>query len=825
MLETIAMNNEWLFTKEYSEDLKNGEVIGKLEKVRIPHTVTTTPFHYFDESTYEMVSGYARILHADPDWKGKRVFIKFCGIAHGATVFLNGEQLGEHHCGYTAFEVELTDHLKFDQDNWLVVRVDSRESQNIPPFGFVIDYLTYGGIYREVELIIRDASYLDEVFVKPLVGEDVELPGANYDGRSLGQRLRDFQTEATIETEFVIRTTNPAASYRVQTTVLDSSGHIVGQGEETVSQVEDSVQTRIKAQGVFLWDVIRPRLYDLELVLWEDDRKLDTYHTRIGFRVSEFRKNGYYLNGRKLKIRGLNRHQSYPYVGYAMPKSIQRMDADVLRLELGLNAVRTSHYPQSQHFIDRCDELGLLVFTEIPGWQHIGDASWKEQAYVNVSEMITQYRNHPSVILWGVRINESLDDDNFYQNTNDMAHALDETRPTGGVRYLKNSHLLEDVYTYNDFIHDGTNQGCDKRSVVTSEEEKPYLITEYNGHMYPTKSFDSEPHRLSHAIRHANVLDSVSENTDIAGSFGWCMADYNTHKDFGSGDKICYHGVLDMFRNPKMAAAVYSAHQKRTAVLEVSSSMDIGEHPASIRHDVYIFTNADSVKMYRNDHFIKEFTHENSPYKHMKRGPIRIDDYVGDLLIVEEGYDEIKSRRIKEVLNYIASHGMNHIPATMMVKIGHIMTRYHMKFSDALDLYQKYVGNWGAKSTVYRFEAIKDGEIVKTVTKTTMSKCKLEVTASRTKLEERETYDVAAIRVRVTDEYGNVQPFFNTDLEINLRGPIELIGPKMVHIDGGMGGTYVKSIGELGTADIEIRFPQGTNMEEESKKVEFVITN
>ena len=117
--------------------------------------------------------------------------------------------------------------------------------------------------------------------------------------------------------------------------------------------------------------------------------------------------------------------------------------------------MRTSHYPQSHHFINRGDGLGLLVFMEIPGWQHIGDEAWKKQACINAEEMIRQYRNHPSIMIWGVRINESQDDDAFYMETNRIAHELDDTRQTGGVRNFRKSHLFEDVYTYNDFIHDG----------------------------------------------------------------------------------------------------------------------------------------------------------------------------------------------------------------------------------------------------------------------------------------------------------------------------------------------------------------------------------
>ena len=119
--------------------------------------------------------------------------------------------------------------------------------------------------------------------------------------------------------------------------------------------------------------------------------------------------------------------------------------------ELKCNIVRTSHYPQSTHFLDACDEVGLLVFEEIPGWQHIGDQAWQDLAVRNVGEMIRRDWNHPSIILWGVRINESLDDHEFYTRTNALAHQLDDSRQTGGVRYLRNSELLEDVFTINDF--------------------------------------------------------------------------------------------------------------------------------------------------------------------------------------------------------------------------------------------------------------------------------------------------------------------------------------------------------------------------------------
>src|SRR6185369_12869453 len=138
--------------------------------------------------------------------------------------------------------------------------------------------------------------------------------------------------------------------------------------------------------------------------------------------------------------------QTFPWVGQAMPSRAQRRDADILRNKLHCNIVRTSHYPQSRHVLDACDEMGLLVLEEIPGWQHIGDEAWKQIAIDNVRRMIRRDWNHPSIILWGVRINESRDDHDFYTRTNAVAHQLDTTRQTGGIRYFQESEFLEDVF-------------------------------------------------------------------------------------------------------------------------------------------------------------------------------------------------------------------------------------------------------------------------------------------------------------------------------------------------------------------------------------------
>ena len=397
--QRVYLNNDWGFTEEYSEELFRLDYDGsRLENVRLPHTCKETPFHYFDEHIYQMVSGYRKVLAVPEEWRGKKLILTIDGAAHESEVFVNGEKVGEHHCGYTAFSMDIGEKLHYGEQNTLVVKVDSRETANIPPFGFVVDYMTYGGIYRDVYLDIKNEHYLQDVFVT------TKIPRANVErttdrGKVISQITLNAHTKGLSIRQSIKKKEDDV--YREL-------------GEHTVESDSAVVTLEYSFPNVMLWDLEHPELYDLKIELLLDGVVQDEKIVTFGFRRAEFRASGFYLNDRRIKLRGLNRHQSYPYVGYAMPKSMQKRDADILKNELGLNAVRTSHYPQSHYFLDRCDEIGLLVFTEMPGWQHIGDEKWKTQAVENVRDMVLQYRNHTSIILWGVRINESQDDDEFY---------------------------------------------------------------------------------------------------------------------------------------------------------------------------------------------------------------------------------------------------------------------------------------------------------------------------------------------------------------------------------------------------------------------------
>ena len=760
---TIPFNNDWLFTSDYDAGFDNAET------VRIPHTVREIPCNYIDCQDYQMLCGYKKSFFVPEDWQGKRILLRFDGAAHDATVYCNSKLAAHHACGYTAFTADLTEFLKFGQENTVTVRLDTRENLNIPPFGFVIDYLCYGGLYRDVELEVRNSTYIKNVLIE-------------------NTGLRDISVS--------IDTSGKPKANKLVTEVIDADGKVAASAM--------GAKFKLTVPDGKLWSPDNPYLYTLKAKIVDGDTVLDEKSYRFGLRTAKFENDGFYLNGKKMKLRGLNRHQSFAYTGYAMPKSMQRLDADILKNELGVNAVRTSHYPQSQHFIDRCDELGLLVFTEIPGWQHIGNDAWKDQAVENTREMVMQYMHHPSIILWGVRINESQDDDVLYKRTNAVAHELDRSRRTSGVRYIEKSSLLEDVYAFNDFSHSGNNAGLKAKNSVTSNKRRPYLVSECNGHMFPTKAFDDERHRLSHALRHAKVLDAMYAADDICGIFPWCMFDYNTHKDFGSGDGVCYHGVMDMFRNPKLAAAVYASQSEENPCCVVSSSMDIGEHPAGDIGSVYVFTNADSVRLFKNGLLVKEFYPDSESFPALPHPPVVIDDFIGDLLETQESFDAKTAEQLKECLYAVAKYGTSALPPKYLLKLGKLMLLKGLKFSDGVELYGKYVSNWGGEATEWRFDAVKNGEVVKSVIKKPGQKAHIEVEVSSTELYEGDTYDVAAVRIYARDELGNSAVYYQEPVILSCSDGLEIIGPHVISLKGGCGGTYVKTTGTAGNAELMI---------------------
>ncbi len=564
MRSVIAFNHNWFFIPEKLDTVPAGDA--RFEPVTLPHTNRLLPHNNFDDTEYQFISTYRKAFTLPEPLAGRRLFLDFEGVMTAATVTLNGHSYPEHKGGYVPFSLDITHAVRHDGENQLIVHVDSTERPDIPPHGGIVDYLVFGGIYREVSLRYVEPVFIHDVFVQP---QDVltDAPWLKVD-----VRMRNTLAETT------------AVHLGLAVEGMENTSQQID--VELLPNEIRKLTVELRGINCERWSLDHPKCYTLEATLTRADRLTDHVLTTFGVRSAEFRSDGFYLNGERVQLFGLNRHQNYPYIGAAAPARLQRRDADILKYELGCNIVRTSHYPQSRHFLDRCDEIGLLVFEEIPGWQHIGDEAWKALSIRDVEAMIERDRNHPSIILWGVRINESWDDHDFYSATNALARQLDPTRPTGGVRFFISSEFLEDVFTFNDFSN-----------TIIEPDNTPHLVTEFNGHMFSTKSFDHEERRVEHALRHARIQSQAHMMGGVSGAIGWCAFDYNTHKEFGSGDRICYHGVMDIFRLPKFAARVYESQQspEKRIVLHAASGWQHGDISEATFEQIYVFSNCDRI--------------------------------------------------------------------------------------------------------------------------------------------------------------------------------------------------------------------------------------
>ncbi len=721
-------NASWTFAEGFDRARSGAPIQG--ETVRLPHTAVELPYNYFDETRYQKAFTYQKGIAWDEAFAGKEVSLVFDGAMADSEVFLNGAPVTAHKDGYTPFEARLTEHLQ-PGDNLLTVKIDGSENPEIPPFGGMIDYLCYAGIYRDVWLKVTSPVSIARL--------KIETPEALADEKTVTVRVDLANPQA-----------KPLAG-TLTAQITDAEGAPVAQVSAPVEGAS-TLLTLSGLHGLSLWDIDNPVLYTLTVTL-DGPEAEDALSSRFGFRTAAFTPTGFLLNGRPLKLRGLNRHQAWPYSGYAMGRRAQEKDAEILKFDLACNLVRTSHYPQAKSFIDRCDEIGLLVFEEIPGWQHIGGEAWKKESVENVRRMIERDWNHPSIIIWGVRINESQDDHDFYAETNRVARALDPTRQTGGVRFITNSELLEDVYTMNDFIlgqeeMPGNNRGRivlrDRVETTGITRPIPYMITEYNGHMYPTKRFDQEQRQAEHVTRHLLILDAVAGREDISGSTGWCMFDYNTHKDFGSGDRVCYHGVLDTFREPKFAAYAYASQGEpdKNVVLQPVTYWARGERNIGGVLPLIILTNCDYVEIKFGDFDAKRVEPDRDTYPHLPHPPVVLD----------------------------------------------LRTVTPSEF-----------GTWGRIWREGVITGFVDGKPVKTITlpadpvPTTLA-----IAPDDTALKAGEK-DAVRVIVRALDQCGNILPFFEEPVQFTLEGPGRIIGPSLQSFKGGVTGFWLEAGDEAGT--------------------------
>jgi beta-galactosidase len=635
---TMPLDRDWLFGGKFDPAAVAPEFNDvAFARVTLPHCVAKLSWQNWDAADWQQVWIYRRHFALPKAFAGQRVFVHFDGVMVGATPTINGHALPEHLGAYLPFHYEITDWIK-DGDNVLAVKVDSRWS-NVPPEGnpkgtTSVDFLEPGGIPRSVSLRAVPQVFISDVFARPM---------------NVLAAKRRVEVACTIDAAAVAQ--QPC---EIKVTLLDGS-KVVASAQKQLTLThpgETEVALTLSDLGnIALWDVDAPRLYDVVTTLSLGGQPLHDHRTRIGFREARFEADGFFLNGRRLQLFGLNRHEIYPYVGFAMPRRVMRRDAEILRHDFNCNAVRCSHYPQSAAFLDACDELGLLVWEELPGWGYIGDAAWQDVAVRDVKDMIRRDRNRPSVVIWGVRVNESKNNPALYQRTTALAKSLDDSRPTsgamiGGLHSTKD--WSEDVFAYNDYAHDSTSG---KMNLNPPLAGVPYLITEAVGQVVGIGPSTNHIYRrvaepalqTKQALYHAQTHDQAGRDKYYSGVIAWCGFEYASSVKVALNG-VKYPGVADMFRIPKLGAAFYQSQisPQVRPVIQPNFYWDFGpKTPQGPGKHAAIFSNCDRLELFINGKPHATVLPDRATFPHLKYPPFFTElelDGTGQPELRIEGY-------------------------------------------------------------------------------------------------------------------------------------------------------------------------------------------
>jgi beta-galactosidase len=615
---TYDFNAGWRFGGVYrpgSEDPDYG--VAAMQRITLPHTVVPLSWGDWTPASWEQLWIYRKRFSIEP-LAGQRVFLDFDGVMTNATVYLNGVELAQHVGGFLPFTVELTEQL-VPGENDLGVVVDGR-LLDVPPLGntngaAAVDFLMPAGIYRDVRVRVVPTTYVADVFAKP-VNVLAVRPGLDLSVTVESGALRRQRMTLTVELL--------DGSRKLATRTIT---HLVGPGTNVIS-------TGLSGLAVALWSPSTPKLYTVRVTLAATAVPSHTVEQRTGFRTASFRLDGFYLNGERLQIFGLSRHQMYPYVGMAASARLQARDAQLIRNELNCNMVRCSHAPPSPAFLDACDEVGLMVWEEPPGWDYIGDENFRAIFLQNVHDMVVRDRSRPSLIVWATRVNETQSFPTLYAEARQLADTLDGTRQTTGAMTTQSTAgWAEDVFAYNDY--GATDPGSVDANMKLSPPVPgvPYLISESVGALSGPPNYrwiDPSQVLQEQGKLHAQVNQQARSDPAYSGAISWAGVDYASLVGGNRvWDNLRTPGILDTFRVPKPGAAFYRS-QVSPAVAPVilpAFFWDFGPNspPSGPGPNSILATNCDQLYVYVGNELLTVATPDTADFGNLAYPPVLVD--------------------------------------------------------------------------------------------------------------------------------------------------------------------------------------------------------
>ena len=603
----ILLNENWMFRFSHQVQFKSEE------RVNLPHTWNSGDALSGKQDYYRGMGNYTKTLFVKPEWKGKRLFLRFEGVNTIANVFINDVHIGEHRGGYGAFVFEITDKVKYDADNRILVKVNNALQQDVMPL--VGDFNFYGGIYRDVNLIITDPVNISLT--------DYASPGVYLIQNKVTKEQADVKAKVLVSN----------GSAKVQPVKVDikiwEDDKLVQQQDIKVTVDANDWATTgmdLTIRNPRLWNGRKdPFMYKAEISLLSEGQIIDRIVQPLGLRYYHVdAEKGFFLNGEHLKLKGVCRHQDRAERGNALYKMHHDEDAAIM-VEMGANAVRLAHYPQATYFYDLMDKYGIVTWAEIP---QIGPGGYQDQGYINqpsfrengkeqLKELIRQHYNHPSICFWGLFNELKTIGDNpteYIEELNDLAHQEDPTRLTTSASFLSyddDINKVTDVIAWNQYFGWYGGSPSDMRKWLDANHpEYKIAISEYGAGASIYHQQDSVKRGIAsgwwhpenyQTYYHIGNWKALAERPFVWGSFIWNLFDFGAaHRVEGDRPGINDKGLVTFDRKVKKDAFYfYKANWNTEEPFVYITNRRHRDRSLAVT-DIMIFSNQPEVELFVN---------------------------------------------------------------------------------------------------------------------------------------------------------------------------------------------------------------------------------
>ena len=613
------INKDWSYLEDNTLELDAALKQESWQNINLPHTWNALDATDLETGYRRTGSWYKKDLEIASVVSGQIYQLYFEGVNITCDVYVNGKKVGGHIGGYIGFTIDITDAIS-NGKNEILVRADNGYDPEVIP-SQKSDFFIFGGITRDVWLETLPAQHL----------ANLKITTPNVSSNS-----SDLKASVTIN--------GVNSNVKVKASLTDNDGNEIQ--SQIFDVVDGSSEINFKdIKNIKLWDTDNPNLYNLNVQLLENDAVKDEVSDRVGFRWFEFKDYGaFYLNGKRLLLRGTHRHEEHAGVGAAMSNEMHRADMELIK-DMGTNFVRLAHYPQDPEICKACDELGLLVWDELPWCRGgLGNDVWKKNTKGMLKEIIEQNYNHPSVIIWSLgnemywlpdfKDGDNTDNMNAYlQELHDYSHELDPTRKTAIRKYYEGAHIV-DVFSPSIWSgwYSGSYKSYQKAIDQYKKEYKSFLHTEYGGSSHLGRHTENpitgegkiQADGWEEAIVQTDVANiaqigdwsenyivdlfdwhlRISENdSTFIGNAQWAFKDFGT--PLRPENAIPYmnqKGLVDRANNPKDAFYVFKSYWNKTDPFTYIESHTWTERqgPKGLARNISVYSNCSEVELFLN---------------------------------------------------------------------------------------------------------------------------------------------------------------------------------------------------------------------------------